>query len=83
MSKLMELIYRSLFEHTYMHAYIHTHTHTQYVNHKPYEIVARRRSGRCRDDWYAKRSQVACGFQEENGNKIFDSQVGIYCIHRV
>lgn len=54
--------------------------HTQYVNHMPYEVVKKRRGSRCRDDWYASRSQVACGFHEEDGHKIFDSQVCKYAI---
>ena len=29
----------------------------------------------CRDDWYSKDTESACGFIYDKGEKIFDSQV--------
>ena len=29
----------------------------------------------CRDDWFAREDEAACGFQYKNSQKIFDSQV--------
>lgn len=48
----------------------------QYVNHHPHELVIGRGRRRCRDDWYSRSYEAACGFvHDEDGNRVFDSQV--------
>ena len=34
-----------------------------------------KRTSRCRQDWFSRDHEAACGFQYSNGRRVFDSQV--------
>ena len=45
------------------------------MNDNPQEKMLHEKNNWCRDDWFAREGEAACGFQYVNSKKIFDSQV--------
>lgn len=46
------------------------------MNNYPHERVAAKKGWWCRQDWFSREDESACGFQyDSNNEKIFDSQV--------